>query len=443
TNATNIATNATDITALETEQTTQNANIAANTTAINSHVTADKDTDDTNEIQTIASADNSVTVTPNANGKDFDLKVTPFDASGLQSQIDANETAIATNATNIATNATDITALETEQTTQNTNIAANTTAIDNHVTADKDTDDSNELQTLSISGNEISLTDGGSVTLPTIDGSETSVTAGANISVTGDGTSAAPYIISNTFTEVDGSETNELQTLSISGNEISLTDGGSVTVNTDDADAIIGNEVTGNADATLALTGDGTTASPLKLGVAADGITATQIADNAVNTSEIANDAVTLAKLANGTTNGQIMQWNSTSSEWELKVPEDYKHIAISEFVRGEPVLQDKGRIMFTVPSDMAGYKTDKMTCSIRELGTGNVTVTALLWRTGTESTINETVTINSSVVYTATSLGGSAVTLAEGDLVYLNITAAPAYSSSPKGLSCTIKLLP
>ncbi|TYP71038.1 hypothetical protein, partial [Aquimarina intermedia] len=49
------------------------------------------------------------------------------------------------------------------------------------------------------------------ITAAAADGSETIVTAGTDISVTGTGTTANPYIVNSTFTEVDGSTTNEIQ----------------------------------------------------------------------------------------------------------------------------------------------------------------------------------------------------------------------------------------
>ncbi|TYP69897.1 beta strand repeat-containing protein, partial [Aquimarina intermedia] len=49
------------------------------------------------------------------------------------------------------------------------------------------------------------------ITAAAADGSETIVTAGTDISVTGTGTTANPYIVNSTFTEVDGSITNEIQ----------------------------------------------------------------------------------------------------------------------------------------------------------------------------------------------------------------------------------------
>jgi hypothetical protein len=59
------------------------------------------------------------------------------------------------------------------------------------------------------------------------DGSETKVEAGTNVTVTGSGTSASPYIVNST--EVDGDVTNEIQDLSINGNTLKITLKGSAT----------------------------------------------------------------------------------------------------------------------------------------------------------------------------------------------------------------------
>ncbi|WP_348738446.1 hypothetical protein, partial [Tenacibaculum sp. 190524A02b] len=53
-------------------------------------------------------------------------------------------------------------------------------------------------QTLSISGNDLSIADGNTITLPSADGTETVVNAGTNVTVTGDGSSATPYVINST-----------------------------------------------------------------------------------------------------------------------------------------------------------------------------------------------------------------------------------------------------
>ena len=89
----------------------------------------------------------------------------------------------------------------------------------NTLTNTGDLSSTNELQTLSLSGNTLSLSqNGGSVTLPT----STSYTAGSGISIS-----------NNTITATDPSVTNELQTLSLAGNTLSLSqNGGSVTLPT-------------------------------------------------------------------------------------------------------------------------------------------------------------------------------------------------------------------
>jgi uncharacterized protein (TIGR02145 family) len=59
------------------------------------------------------------------------------------------------------------------------------------------------------------------------DGSETKVEAGTNVTITGSGTSASPYIVN--ASEVDGDVTNEIQDLSINGNALKITLNGSAT----------------------------------------------------------------------------------------------------------------------------------------------------------------------------------------------------------------------
>ena len=88
-------------------------------------------------------------------------------------------------------------------------IDANTAAI----AADGDTNATNEIQNLSISGAQLTLSGANTVTLPTADGSDTNINAGSEIAVSGNGTTGTPYVITNTFAETDGSITNELQDL--------------------------------------------------------------------------------------------------------------------------------------------------------------------------------------------------------------------------------------
>jgi hypothetical protein len=82
----------------------------------------------------------------------------------------------------------------------------------------------NELQTLSQAGNTITLSNGGgSFNLPTFTDTDEQLLSlsGNNLSISNGNTVVLP-----TFVEVDGSLTNELQTLSQAGNTITLSNGG-------------------------------------------------------------------------------------------------------------------------------------------------------------------------------------------------------------------------
>ncbi|WP_421808923.1 beta strand repeat-containing protein [Flagellimonas sp.] len=64
------------------------------------------------------------------------------------------------------------------------------------------------------------------ITANAADGSETIVNAGTDISVSGSGTTGDPYVVNNTFTEVDGSVTNEINTrFEVSGANLEIEDG--------------------------------------------------------------------------------------------------------------------------------------------------------------------------------------------------------------------------
>ena len=100
---------------------------------------------------------------------------------------------------------------------------AGTTASPYVINSTGDNSTTNEIQTISLSANTLSLSlGGGSVILPVADGSETKVTAGTGIGITGAGTTASPYV----FTPVDQSATNEIQTLSLSNSTFTLSNGG-------------------------------------------------------------------------------------------------------------------------------------------------------------------------------------------------------------------------
>ncbi|WP_421808924.1 hypothetical protein [Flagellimonas sp.] len=63
------------------------------------------------------------------------------------------------------------------------------------------------------------------ITANAADGSETVVNGGTDISVSGSGTTGDPYVVNNTFTEVDGSVTNEINTrFEVSGANLEIED---------------------------------------------------------------------------------------------------------------------------------------------------------------------------------------------------------------------------
>ncbi len=99
---------------------------------------------------------------------------------------------------------------------------------------DADHDPTNEIQKLKLTGTLLELSDGGgSVTLPTSGGGGGdnwgAQTVKTDATLTGDGTSGNPLSV---VADGDGDDSNELQTLELNGNDLSLSDGGSVTLPT-------------------------------------------------------------------------------------------------------------------------------------------------------------------------------------------------------------------
>ena len=172
---------------------------------------------------------------------------------------------------------------------------------------DADADPTNEYNTaVSFDGTNLTVTDAGGNQSVDISALDTNTT---NTSLTEDGTNLIRTDSDTNTVTIPladiGTDTRDLS-IDVAGTTISLVDGGSVTVNVDDADAVIGNEVVNGTDATLTRSGSGTNADPYTLDVAADGIT----------NAEIADDAVQLENIANGTANGQVIQWDG--SDWTL-----------------------------------------------------------------------------------------------------------------------------
>ena len=119
-----------------------------------------------------------------------------------------------------------------------------------------------------------------------------------------------------------GTTTGEL--LQWSGTQWILVDESALTVT--EVDGVVGNEVTGPADATLVLSGTGDALSPFLLDVNAGGINTVELADNAVNSLKIqdgqvsnldlATDAVTNEKMANDAVGtDEIIDGNVTNAK--------------------------------------------------------------------------------------------------------------------------------
>ena len=139
-NSAAIATNATNIT-------TNTSGIATNATGISTNATG---------ISTNSSAISANTTSITTNTGNIATNTTG---------IATNATAIGTNTTGIATNTTGIATNATAIGTNTTGIATNATSISTHITNDLDTDATNEIQSLTLSGTTLSLSSSNSVDL--------------------------------------------------------------------------------------------------------------------------------------------------------------------------------------------------------------------------------------------------------------------------------------
>lgn len=121
-------------------------------------------------------------------------------------------------------------------------------------------------------------------------------------------------------------------------------------------------------------------------------------------------------------------------------------YISICEFIRGEAVLEQTGRILFSVHEDLNGYKTSALTASILELSpstsSSNIIIKAEILRNGSVIPINEVVSFNAGTTYSGTSNGLSDVQVLTGDVIRIVIDQTPSnLSDAPKGLTATLKL--
>ena len=218
-------------------------NISNNTALIADHIVDDQDTDDTNELV-------DLTFTKLTNTLSISQSATPVgasvDLSGLIGSDDQQLT-IDENILSLEEGGPDIDL---------------TTYLDN-------TDE----QTLRLTGNNLEISDGNSIILPIPNGSETKVNAGNNITITGNGTTATPYIINTPNAVIP----NGSETIVNPGNNITITGNGTTAtpyiINTPNAVIPNGSETIVNPGNNITITGNGTTATPYIIN-AADGAVA-------------------------------------------------------------------------------------------------------------------------------------------------------------------------
>lgn len=217
----NVITNSGDLSATNEIQTISKAgNTVTLSNSGGSFTVDDADASTTNELQTLSLAGASLTLSNGGGTVTLPTGTTYTAGAGISI------------AGNVITNSGDLSATNEIQTISK---AGNTVTLSNgggsftDAVDDADASTTNELQTISLAGANLTLSNGGgTVTLPT----GTTYTAGTGISIAGN-------VITNSG---DVSNTNEIQTVSKTGNTVTLSNsGGTFTV--DDADASVTNEI--------------------------------------------------------------------------------------------------------------------------------------------------------------------------------------------------------
>ncbi|PIB29232.1 hypothetical protein BFP77_06920 [Maribacter sp. 4U21] len=257
--------------------------------------TADGDTSDTNEIQTITSTDNSVTVTPN--GDDFDLSVVGgSDDQNLESAIlTGSDLAINIEGGNNVT-------ADLGELTTDVELAA---AILASETADGDTSDTNELQTITSPDASVTVTPVGNNYELTVAGGgtdnqnlESAILTGSDLAINIEGgnnvtadlgelttdVELAAAILASETADGDTSDTNELQTIISSDASVTIAPNG---IGFDLSVSEISGGPSGNIANNSITQGD----------IGPNAIGAGEIQSDAVSSDEIEDDSITNADI--------------------------------------------------------------------------------------------------------------------------------------------------
>jgi hypothetical protein len=191
-------------------------------TLVNTHITADKDIDSTNEIQKLTFSNNYVKLSKG--GDSVNLASLLIDTTSLSNRINTNKQAIIDTATSLRT------------------------LVNTHITADKDIDSTNEIQKLTFSNNVVKLSKGGdSVNLASLIIDTTSLSNRINTNkqaiidtasalttkintnkqaIIDTATSLRTLVNTHIAADLDIDSTNEIQKLSLSGNVLKLSKNG-------------------------------------------------------------------------------------------------------------------------------------------------------------------------------------------------------------------------
>ncbi|QQR99054.1 MAG: tail fiber domain-containing protein [Sphingobacteriales bacterium] len=289
--------------------------------SISGNTIAATDSSTTNEIQTISKSGSTITLS-NGGGSISDADAQTLSISGTTLSISGgNNVTLPTGTTynagsgiSISGNTIAATDSSTTNEIQTISKSGSTITLSNGGGSISDAD----AQTLSISGTTLSISGGNNVTLPT----GTTYNAGSGISISG-----------NTIAATDSSTTNEIQTISKSGSTITLSNGGG---SISDADA----QTLSISGTTLSISGGNNVTLPTGTtynagsGISISGNTISNIGDNDasndITTSTTAGGDLSgtypnpnVVKIQNRTvsstapTNGQVLQWNQTTSRWE------------------------------------------------------------------------------------------------------------------------------
>ncbi len=194
---------------------------------------------------------------------------------------------------------------------------------------DGDGSSTNELQTLALNGQNLSLSNGGGmVALPANTDNQTLNVSGSDLSISGGNTVTLPvgptytagpgiFFMGNSIVALDNSLTNEIQTISLSGTSLSLSLGGG-TVNLPAPPSYAAGTGISITGSTIANTGDTNAADDITTSSTADGdisgtFSTLTIKPGRVGTTQLSNNSITAEKFTSmGATNGQILKWNGS-----------------------------------------------------------------------------------------------------------------------------------